>query len=205
MKLVAKKTQGVAALIAGLAALAWGAKHAEASPPSSRGAALTRVTVEAPRSSGSVRNERESARLDLRAPTDFAAARAASKYGVEPSASSAVTFTSPRRAAMNEPVEENFRSLGNTGLGNTGLAMKNISPAEDLTRRFHREGLPVARLWETHSAMLSLGLSPAGQARNLADSKNSLSASSSPVGDALLAKAPLAYGARLRRMAKVQP
>src|ERR1700733_7226339 len=28
----------------------------------------------------------------------------------------------------------------------------------DLARRVHREGLPVARLWENHAALLSLGL-----------------------------------------------
>jgi hypothetical protein len=166
MQLVAKKSQGIAALIAGLAALALGAEHAAASPPSPRGAPLTRLTVETPRSSGAVRNERESARLDLRAPSDFAAARAASHSGSEPSASSSVPFPSARRAAKNEPIEEQpveEPSLGNTGLGNTGLAMKNTSRAEELTRRLHREGLPVARLWETRSALVSLGLSPRGK------------------------------------------
>jgi hypothetical protein len=170
MKLVAKKPQGiVAALIAGLAALALGAEPAEASPPSLRGAPLTRVPVETtPRSSGIVRNEREFGRLDLRAPSDFLAARAAPASGSEPSASGSVPFPSARRASKNEPieeqpVEEHLPSLGNTGLGNTGLAMKNTSRAEELTRRLHREGLPVARLWETRSALVSIGLSPRGK------------------------------------------
>jgi hypothetical protein len=35
--------------------------------------------------------------------------------------------------------------------------------AESFVRRFHREGLPVARLWETHSALLSLGLNGKGK------------------------------------------
>jgi hypothetical protein len=29
--------------------------------------------------------------------------------------------------------------------------------------RFHREGLPVARLWENHSALISLGLNAKGK------------------------------------------
>jgi hypothetical protein len=168
VKLVAKKPQGIAALIAGLAALALGAEPAEASPPSPRGAPLTRVTVETPRSSGAVRNDREVGRLDLRAPSDFATARATSDTGSEPSGSGSVPFPSARRASKNEPIEERpieegLPLLGNIGRGNTGLAMKNTSRAEELTRRLHREGLPVARLWETHSALVSLGLSPRGK------------------------------------------
>jgi hypothetical protein len=163
VKLVAKKPQGIAALIAGLAALALGATPTEASPPSPRGAPLTHVMVETPRSSGAARNDREYGRLDLRAPSDFAAARAASDSGLQPSASGSVPFPSARRASKNEPIEEDSPSLGNTGLGNTGLAMKNTSRAEELTHRLHREGLPIARLWETRSAMVSLGLSPRGK------------------------------------------
>jgi hypothetical protein len=33
----------------------------------------------------------------------------------------------------------------------------------DLVRRVHREGLPVARLWENRSALLSLGLNQRGK------------------------------------------
>lgn len=32
-----------------------------------------------------------------------------------------------------------------------------------LANRFHREGLPVARLWENHSALVSLGLNAKGK------------------------------------------
>jgi hypothetical protein len=37
------------------------------------------------------------------------------------------------------------------------------SRLRQFTERFHREGLPVARLWETHSALLSLGLNQRGK------------------------------------------
>jgi hypothetical protein len=170
MKFVAKKLQGIAgcrrglgcqgiaALIAGLAALALGMGSAEASPPPSRGAPLARVTLESPHPSG---------RLDLRAPSDFGAARASSEFPTEPSASSSAPFPSARRASKNESSEEqpldDSPSIGNTGLGATGLAMKNTSRAEELTHRLHREGLPIARLWQTRSAMVSLGLSPRGK------------------------------------------
>jgi hypothetical protein len=69
-----------------------------------------------------------------------------------------VSFPSARRAPKSESVEDQLPSLGNADPG-----MKIRSPAEEFTRRFHREGLPVARLWETRSAMVSLGLSPRGK------------------------------------------
>src|ERR1700679_2050503 len=109
MKLVAKKPQGIAglAVLAPVLALvlALGARPAEASPPSLRGAPLTRATAETiPRSSGAVRNERESGRLDLRAPSDFSAARAAPDSASEPFASGSVPFPSARRASNSEPI-----------------------------------------------------------------------------------------------------
>ena len=37
------------------------------------------------------------------------------------------------------------------------------SPLENLVRRAHREGLPVARLWRSQSTTLSIGLNPHGK------------------------------------------
>jgi hypothetical protein len=37
------------------------------------------------------------------------------------------------------------------------------SKFKQMAEHFHREGLPVARLWETHSALLSLGLNSHGK------------------------------------------
>jgi hypothetical protein len=34
---------------------------------------------------------------------------------------------------------------------------------EELVLRFHREGLPIARLWENKSALVSLGFNPKGK------------------------------------------
>ncbi len=36
-------------------------------------------------------------------------------------------------------------------------------PIEEFARRVHREGLPVARLWENRSALVSLGLNQKGK------------------------------------------
>jgi len=38
------------------------------------------------------------------------------------------------------------------------------SPAETFVRRVQREGLPIARLWENESALVSLGFNQKGQA-----------------------------------------
>lgn len=42
--------------------------------------------------------------------------------------------------------------------------VKSRSPAEEIVNRVHREGLPLARLWESKSALVSLGLNQKGQA-----------------------------------------
>jgi hypothetical protein len=41
--------------------------------------------------------------------------------------------------------------------------MRDRPTVQDLVRRVHREGLPVARLFETKSALLHLGLNPRGK------------------------------------------
>lgn len=175
MKSVAKTPHGIAAtqgIAHGLgatsaciaafavgAALAVGTGIAAASPPAARAGILIRTTDGANRSSGVVRNERELGRLDLRAPTDFAGApAAASNSGPADSATGPVPFPSARRAPKSESVEDQLPSLGHAD-----PAVKITSRAEELTQRFHREGLPLARLWQTRSAMLSLGLSPRGK------------------------------------------
>jgi hypothetical protein len=41
--------------------------------------------------------------------------------------------------------------------------MRNRLDVQDFVRRVHQEGLPVARLLESKSALLHLGLSPRGK------------------------------------------
>jgi hypothetical protein len=60
------------------------------------------------------------------------------------------------------------RSIGRAD-DSPGFALGGLETARsnggalEMARRFHHEGLPVARLWENHSAFLSLGLSPKGK------------------------------------------
>lgn len=48
-------------------------------------------------------------------------------------------------------------------LGATITQSRVPSRAEEFARRVHREGLPVARLWENKSALVSLGLNARGK------------------------------------------
>jgi len=48
-------------------------------------------------------------------------------------------------------------------LGAGELNFRTMSQAEIFARRVHREGLPVARLWESKSAFLSIGLNQRGK------------------------------------------
>jgi hypothetical protein len=87
--------------------------------------------------------------LDLRAPTDVPpAADAASPSG----------FPSPRRLAGAAPT-----SLQLPVLGTAEAHAPEMSRVEEFARRVHREGLPLARLWENHSTLVSLGLNQRGK------------------------------------------
>ena len=96
-------------------------------------------------------------RLDLRAPLNFKS-RAAT--------TDTTSFPSYHRANTNRTnddvvrprLEDDFRSLGDEA-----PAMRPMSRPEQLARRFHREGLPVARLFESRSALVSLGLNQRGK------------------------------------------
>jgi hypothetical protein len=48
-------------------------------------------------------------------------------------------------------------------LGTGELSFRTTSQAEIFARRIHREGLPVARLWESKSALVSIGLNQKGK------------------------------------------
>jgi hypothetical protein len=48
-------------------------------------------------------------------------------------------------------------------LGSMETTSRLESPMQALARRVHREGLPVARLWENKSALVSLGLNQKGK------------------------------------------
>jgi hypothetical protein len=87
--------------------------------------------------------------LDLRAPTH--AAEAGNVAEKSPG-----TFPSRmhRQLLAQEPLQ--LPLLGSEG-------MHTRPTIQDLVQRVHREGLPMARLFETKSALLHLGLSPRGK------------------------------------------
>jgi hypothetical protein len=84
--------------------------------------------------------------LDLRAP--FPAADASEK------SSSFASMSRRRSLGSQEPVR--LPALGADG-------MRSRLAVQDFVQRVHREGLPVARLFETKSALVHLGLSPKGK------------------------------------------
>jgi hypothetical protein len=92
-------------------------------------------------------------RLDLRAPSH--AEETGNMAQKSPSAFPAMAH---RQYSAQEQVE--LPLLGSDGMH----ARPNIQPSiQEFVQKVHREGLPVARLFETKSALLHLGLSPRGK------------------------------------------
>jgi hypothetical protein len=48
-------------------------------------------------------------------------------------------------------------------MGGDGHGVRDQSPTEQLARQVHREGLPLARLWQNEQALVSLGLNRKGK------------------------------------------
>lgn len=70
--------------------------------------------------------------------------------------------------AMDRPSWDRPRTPGGRdstlpALGAGAGETRMMSRAEAFARRIHREGLPLARLWENHSALVSLGLNAKGK------------------------------------------
>jgi hypothetical protein len=87
--------------------------------------------------------------LDLRPPS----ARAPSDFAA----------VSADRPSWGRPRAPGSRDSNLPALGADVGEARVMSRAESFARRFHREGLPVARLWENHSALISLGLNAKGK------------------------------------------
>jgi hypothetical protein len=105
--------------------------------------------------SRSLASRLEFQRLDLRPPETLPGAHASS-----PIEDSPAVFPSVKRA----------QQLGATsGAGDdlpgasNGATLRMESKVQEMERRVPREGLPVARLWETKTALLHVGLSPKGK------------------------------------------
>jgi len=128
-----------------------------ASPPAARSGILTR-TNEAGTTHTSAGTPN---RLDLRAPDVRGippASFAQDAGGADPY--ELVPFPSQRRGpAENERLPEGQARE----FGAAAPRMTEESTAQQMARRFHREGLPLARLWQSHSAVVSLGLNQRGR------------------------------------------
>ena len=139
------------AAICGLCGVAC-AGFALAGPPVGHESRVARVAGEAHggRAGGSFNSfKMGTVHLDLRAPTDVPQAVA----NADPPAG----FPSSGRL-----VGSTAHSLQLPVLGTDGHP-REMSRAEEFARRVHREGLPIARLWESHSALVSLGLNQRGK------------------------------------------
>ena len=83
--------------------------------------------------------------------------------------SAAVLAAGEREAFPSSPSSLRRGGLGSheqielPALGTEGGRNRVPGRVEEFARRVHREGLPVARLWENKSALVSLGLSNNGK------------------------------------------
>jgi hypothetical protein len=94
-------------------------------------------------------------RLDLRPPESLAGGRA---FAPGPVGDSQAPFPSAKRAPLGTTTAaEDLPGAGNLAT----LHME--SNLHELVRHVPHEGLPVARLWETKTALLHVGLSPRGK------------------------------------------
>jgi hypothetical protein len=84
--------------------------------------------------------------LDLRAPSP----------AIEVSERTSTFSSMSRRHSLGSQEPVQLPALGADG-------MRSRPGLQDFVRRVHREGLPVARLFESKSALVHLGLSPKGK------------------------------------------
>jgi hypothetical protein len=79
------------------------------------------------------------------------------------------SILAPEKASVNFPSAMHRQTLGAQDqiqlptLGAEGPQARIPGRIEAFARRVHREGLPVARLWESKSALVSLGLNQKGK------------------------------------------
>jgi hypothetical protein len=96
--------------------------------------------------------------LDLRSPLELHAVAAAMVIS-EKRADAFPSYSMHRPMLAGEAQE----SVGTSAMESLGAQSRMESPMQALAHRVHREGLPVARLWENRSALVSLGLNQKGK------------------------------------------
>jgi len=92
--------------------------------------------------------------LDLRPPETLSGGRASAPIG-----DSAAAFPSAKRAQQGTTTGAQEDIPGGSNLA----TLRMESKVQEMERRVPREGLPLARLWETKTALLHVGLSPRGK------------------------------------------
>ena len=99
--------------------------------------------------------------LDLRLPADSSRVIT---HGGGPDAPASAFFPSAiHHLGLGKPNLDTDAHGPSPGLGASELRFRTMSQAEIFARRVHREGLPIARLWESKSALLSIGLNQRGK------------------------------------------
>jgi hypothetical protein len=93
-------------------------------------------------------------RLDLRPPDALSGGRASALVG-----DSAAAFPSAKRAPLGTTAADQDDLPG----GRNFAPLRMESKVHEMERRVPHEGLPIARLWETKTALLHFGLSPKGK------------------------------------------
>jgi|ERR1022692_1669712 hypothetical protein len=74
------------------------------------------------------------------------------------------TAMRPMNLGAHRPIVEQNPALDDSsGIHHDALPQRNSASPESLVRRVHNEGLPFARLWENHAALISLGVNPKGK------------------------------------------
>jgi hypothetical protein len=150
-------------ILAGCALCCLGAAGAVAGPPpgKSTGGMLGRAAgllAAAPSRGAASRSDFQTLDLrppetDLRAPETLPGSRPPAPIG-----DAQAVFPSARRAQLDMASEE-----ANLPGGAKWATLRMENKVQEMERRVPREGLPVARLWETKTALLHVGLSPRGK------------------------------------------
>jgi hypothetical protein len=143
-----KRSAGHAAIGLFMAALA---SIAVASPPPSRGPTF--------RETHTFRESHVESHLDLRPPTS-AVAVAVDKSNMAETAMPFPSMRHPPEGMAGYGQEDQNQA---SRFGAAAPSGRVMGRTEELVRRVHQEGLPVARLWESHSALVSLGLNQKGK------------------------------------------
>jgi hypothetical protein len=79
---------------------------------------------------------------------------------VTPAEKTPITFPSMRRTTLAGLEQAQMSSSSSSSESRQARIPGRV---EELVLHFHREGLPLARLWENKTALVSLGLNPKGK------------------------------------------